>query len=115
LRPDIPLVPLGTLGRTRAARIDPLQGLYESQRVRSRPGLDKYEAQLTGYRRGKKGQETGILDTLAYQLDFQLIPKAVEAPSEEDVRLNEFAKQIAKDRQFQPFQPTPAQQIRGMF
>jgi len=115
LRPDIPLVPLGTLGRTRDDRISPLQGLYESQRVKSRVGLDKYEAQLTGYRRGKKHQETGILDTLAYQLDFQLIPKEVEVPSEEDIRLNEFAKQVARDRQFQPFQPTVAQQIRGMF
>ena len=114
-RPDIPLVPLRLLGRTREARILPLQGLYESQRVRSRLGLDKYEAQLTGYRRGKKGQETGILDTLAHQLDLRLIPKEVEAPSEEDIRLNEFAKQIAKDRQYQPYQPTAAQQIRGMF
>ena len=114
-RPDIPLVPLRLLGRTRDARILPLQGLYESQRVRSRVGLDKYEAQLKGYRRGKKGQETGILDTLAHQLDLRLIPKEVEAPSEEDIRLNEFAKQIAKDRQFQPYQPTAAQQIRGMF
>ncbi|HUX36794.1 MAG TPA: hypothetical protein VMV44_02710, partial [Rectinemataceae bacterium] len=66
-------------------------------------------------RRGKKGQETGILDTLAHQLDLRLIPKAVEAPSEEDIRLNEFAQQVARDRRYQPFQPTAAQQIRGMF
>lgn len=114
-RPDIPLVPLRLMGRTREARILPLQGLYESQRVKSRRGLDKYEKQLKGYRRGKKDQETGILDTLAHQLDMRIIPKAVEAPTEEDIRLDEFARQIAKDRRFQPFQPTAAQQIRGQF
>ncbi|HDT14070.1 MAG TPA: hypothetical protein ENO03_06905, partial [Candidatus Aminicenantes bacterium] len=106
-RPDIPLVPLRLLGRTRDDRILPLQGLYETGKIKSAKGLDKYEAQLLAYRRGKKGQETGILDTLAHHLDIRLIPKRVEAPDAEAVRLDEFAAQVARDRRFQRFQPTP--------
>ena len=114
-RPDIPLVPLRLLGRTRDDRILPLQGLYETGKVFSLPGLTKYETMLLNYRRGKKGQETGILDTIAHQLDIRLIPKKVEAPDSEAVKLNEFAAQVMRDRRGQPFRPTPAQQIKGMF
>ena len=114
-RPDIPLVPLRLLGRTRDDRILPLQGLYETGKFKSAEGLKKYEDQILNYRRGKKGQETGILDTIAHQLDIRLIPKKVEAPDPDVVRLNEFAAQIAKDRRGMPFHPTPAQQIKGMF
>ena len=114
-RPDIPLVPLRLLGRTRDDRILPLQGLYETGKFVSLEGLKKYEDQILNYRRGKKGQETGILDTIAHQLDIRLIPKKVEAPDADTARLNEFAAQIMKDRRGQAFRPTPAQQIRGMF
>ncbi len=114
-RRDIPLVSLRLLGRTRDDRILPLQGLYETGKIKSAEGLKKYEEQLLNYRRGKKGQETGILDTLAHQLDIRLIPKKVETPDAETLRLNEFADQVLKDRRGMPFRPTPAQQIRGMF
>ncbi len=114
-RRDIPLVPLRLLGRTRDDRILPLQGLYESCKIVSAPGLNKYEDQLIAYRRGKKDQETGILDTIAHQLDIRLIPKRVEEPDTETVRLNDFHQQILRDRRGQPFRPTPAQVIRGQF
>lgn len=114
-RRDIPLVPLRLLGRSRDDRILPLQGLYESGKFVSAPGLRKYEDQLLAYRRGKKGQETGILDTIAHHLDIRLIPKRVEAPDEETVRLDAFQKQIMRDRRGQVFLPTPAQAIRGQF
>ena len=114
-RRDIPLVPLRLLGRSRDDRILPLQGLYESGKFVSAPGLRKYEDQLLAYRRGKKGQETGILDTIAHHLDIRLIPKRVEAPDEEAVRLDAFQKQIMRDRRGQVFLPTPAQAIRGQF
>jgi hypothetical protein len=114
-RPDIPLVPLRLLGRTRDSRILPLQGLYETGKIKSRRGFSKYEEQLTGYRRGVKKQETGILDTLAHQHDIRIIPKRLEQPTAEELYEDDFAKQIIRDRRHSIYPAPVVQDIRGQF
>lgn len=89
--------PIDIRGRPRKNRIGKLMPLYEFGKIKSKRGLKQYEEEAFDYYEGTN-KDVGILDTIFYQIEIQLIPQKMPKAEEfKPIIEDGFTKQVKAD------------------